>query len=61
MRIDGHWASQAQVIQGMSELTLPDMIVREDEMASYLPALAMQVGHEAPPEPLERHDSRKTS
>ncbi|MBN8185190.1 nodulation protein NodH [Salipiger thiooxidans] len=52
VRIDGHWASQAQVIQGMSELTLPDMIVREDEMASYLPALAMQVGHAAPPEPL---------
>ncbi|GGG80363.1 hypothetical protein GCM10011415_32160 [Salipiger pallidus] len=51
VRIDGHWASQAQVIQGMSELTLPDMIVREDEMASYLPALAMQVGHEGPPDP----------
>ncbi|MCR8548743.1 nodulation protein NodH [Salipiger sp. P9] len=52
VRIDGHWASQAQVIQGMSELTLPDMIVREDEMASYLPALAMQVGHQAPPDPV---------
>ena len=52
VRIDGHWASQAQVIQGMSELTLPDMIVREDEMASYLPALAVQVGHDAPPDPV---------
>lgn len=36
----------------MAEFTLPDMIVREDEMAVYLPALAMQVGHPAPPEPV---------
>ncbi|WP_353471180.1 nodulation protein NodH [Salipiger sp. H15] len=51
VRVDGHWASQAQCLQGMAELTLPDMIVREEEMAVYLPALAMQVGHAAPPEP----------
>ena len=51
VRVDGHWASQAQCLQGMSEYTLPDMIVREDEMASYLPALAMQVGHPGPPDP----------
>ncbi|NDV98464.1 sulfotransferase family 2 domain-containing protein [Salipiger sp. PrR002] len=51
LRIDGHWASQSQCLQGMAEFTLPDMIVREDEMAVYLPALAMQVGHPAPPEP----------
>lgn len=52
VRVDGHWATQAQCIQGMSEFTLPDMIVREDEMALYLPALAMQVGHPSPPEPV---------
>ncbi|SMX29829.1 hypothetical protein TRP8649_03968 [Pelagimonas phthalicica] len=51
VRVDGHWATQAQCIQGMSEFTLPDMIIREDEMALYLPALAMQVGHPAPAEP----------
>ena len=51
VRVDGHWASQAQCLQGMSEFTLPDMIVREDEMTTYLPALAMQVGHPAPPDP----------
>lgn len=51
VRLDRHWATQAQCIQGMAEFTLPDMIVREDEMASYLPALAMQVGHTAPPDP----------
>ncbi|WGW04388.1 sulfotransferase family 2 domain-containing protein [Tropicibacter oceani] len=52
VRVDGHWATQAQCIQGMAEFTLPDMIVREDEMAGYLPALAMQVGHGAPADPL---------
>ena len=52
VRIDGHWASQTQALQGMADLTLPDMLVREDEMASYLPALAMQVGHPAPPDPV---------
>ena len=35
----------------MAEFTFPDMVVREDEMATYLPALAMQVGHPAPPDP----------
>ncbi|MDU8910187.1 nodulation protein NodH [Aestuariicoccus sp. MJ-SS9] len=51
VRVDAHWATQAQCIQGMAEFTLPDMLVRETEMAEYLPALAMQVGHPAPPDP----------
>ncbi|KMK65525.1 sulfotransferase family 2 domain-containing protein [Puniceibacterium sp. IMCC21224] len=51
VRVDAHWASQAQILSGMAEFTLPDMIVREGEMANYLPALAMQVGHPAPPDP----------
>ncbi len=51
VRVDGHWATQAQCIQGMSEFTLPDMIIRESEMETYLPALAMQVGHTTPADP----------
>ena len=51
LRVDGHWATQAQCLQGMAEFTLPDMIVREDEMQAYLPALALQVGHQAPLDP----------
>lgn len=51
VRVDGHWATQAQSIQGMGDFTLPDMIIRETEAADYLPALAMQVGHPAPPDP----------
>lgn len=52
LRVDGHWATQAQCLEGMAEFTLPDMIVREDEMEAYLPALALQVGHENPPDPV---------
>ena len=51
IRTDGHWASQSETLLGMAEFTFPDMVVREDEMATYLPALAMQVGHPAPPDP----------
>ncbi|MHA6346264.1 nodulation protein NodH [Roseivivax sp. CAU 1761] len=54
LRTDPAWASQAQILQGMAEFALPDMIVREAEMAAYLPALAQQVGHAAPPEPETR-------
>lgn len=51
IRVDSNWASQAAVIQGMSAFALPDMIVREDEMHSYLPALARQVGYPHPGKP----------
>jgi hypothetical protein len=51
MRVDGHWATQSQCLQGMSEFTLPDMVIREEEMAIYLPAMAQQVGHSAPVDP----------
>ncbi len=44
LRQDAHWVTQATALQGFADIALPDMIVREDEMASYLPALAMQVG-----------------
>ncbi|WP_417205618.1 nodulation protein NodH [Antarctobacter sp.] len=52
LRVDGHWATQAQCLEGMAEFTLPDMIVREEEMEAYLPALALQVGHQNPPDPV---------
>lgn len=53
LRIDSHWASQAEVLKGYSDIALPDMIVREDEMPDYLPALAMQVGRIDAPEPVK--------
>ena len=57
MRVDGHWASQAQTIESMSVFALPDMIVREQEMNDYLPALAMQAGHPGPMEPGQSHET----
>ncbi|MFY0659528.1 MAG: sulfotransferase family 2 domain-containing protein [Shimia sp.] len=51
LRQDAHWVSQATAMQGFGDLALPDMIVREDEMMSYLPALAMQVGRVDAPDP----------
>lgn len=53
IRMDGHWASQSVILQGYAEFALPDMILREEEMAAYLPALAMQLGRSDVPEPAE--------
>ncbi|SFQ49517.1 LPS sulfotransferase NodH [Roseivivax halotolerans] len=52
IRVDGHWASQSQTLVGMADFTFPDIVVREEEMSVFLPALAMQVGHTAPPDPV---------
>ncbi|MCE0505472.1 sulfotransferase domain-containing protein [Roseivivax sp. GX 12232] len=54
IRTDGHWASQSQTLLGMAEFTFPDMVIREEEMAAYLPALALQVGCPAAPDPEPR-------
>ncbi len=45
IRIDAHWATQTAALQGMANFALPDMILREDELNSALPALARQVGY----------------
>ncbi|MDO6484929.1 MAG: sulfotransferase family 2 domain-containing protein [Shimia thalassica] len=50
VRIDAHWASQSAVVRGFGEMLVPDFVLREEDMAAYLPALAMQVGVENPPE-----------
>ncbi|MGX9352521.1 nodulation protein NodH [Shimia sp. W99] len=51
LRLDAHWATQSGALRGFGELALPDMIIREDEMQSYLPALAMQVARMDAPDP----------
>lgn len=50
LRVDPHWASQAAILQGMGELSLPDLVLREEEMAAYLPAVAQQLGLSEVPE-----------
>jgi len=51
IRVDAHWASQAAVIEGMTQFAAPDMILREEEMGEGLALLARQAGHAAPPAP----------
>ncbi len=48
IRVDSAWASQANVVQGFAKFALPDIILREDEMAQGLAMLAAQVGRSAP-------------
>lgn len=50
LRVDPHWAGQSAILQGMGELSLPDLLLREEEMAEWLPALAGQLGLEAIPD-----------
>ena len=49
IRVDANWASQTAVLSGMAQFTLPDLILREDEMAQKLPELGRQVGYDTPP------------
>lgn len=51
VRVDASWATQMQVLQGYAQFVLPDMILREDEIEVYLPALAQQLGHPDPAAP----------
>lgn len=56
VRIDQTWATQSAVIEGMASFALPDMIVREEEMQAWLPALAELVGHPDPALPTAAPD-----
>ena len=44
IRVDPAWASQLTLLQGMAQIALPDVILREDEIGRDLPALAAQLG-----------------
>lgn len=44
IRVDGSWASQAALLQGMSEFKVPDIVMREVDMRNQLALLASQFG-----------------
>ena len=46
VRIDAHWASQAQIIQGFGTFSLPDIVIREQDAKDELSWLAAKVGIE---------------
>ena len=48
IRVDQAWCTQAQAVQGFGEFALPDRIIREDELAAELSALAQSVGVQPP-------------
>ncbi len=52
IRVDGEWCGQAQTLEGMASFAMPDLILREDEMATALPALAAKLGHQDPITPI---------
>lgn len=56
IRVDACWSTQSAQIQGMGQFALPDIIIREDEMEVYLPALAEQVGYSDAAEPQSAPD-----
>lgn len=49
LRIDPAWASQSAILQGMAGLCTPDTVLREGELRSSLPALALAAGAVGPP------------
>ncbi|MGJ8546055.1 MAG: sulfotransferase family 2 domain-containing protein [Sulfitobacter sp.] len=49
IRVDGHWCSQAQALQGFGEFCFPDRVIRESDLAQELAQLAQSVGIETPP------------
>lgn len=49
IRVDPNWASQHVLLQGIAQFAVPDVILREEELAKELPQLAGLVGKpEAP-------------
>ena len=50
VRIDPAWATQSSLIEGMGQFALPDMVVREDEIEEWLPALAASAGVRTAPD-----------
>ena len=51
IRVDAHWCSQSLAIANMADFALPDMVLREDQLAEMLPILALSAGCETAPAP----------
>ncbi len=44
LRVDASWASQTEVLHGLAQVLVPDMVLREDDLDMGLAQLAAQVG-----------------
>lgn len=56
MRVDAHWATQSQALQGFAEYASPDLILREDRLEEDLAILASQIGKTTMPAIPEQTD-----
>ena len=45
VRIDAKWCTQAQSLEGFGEFTLPDRVIREQDLEKELPQLLTQIGY----------------
>lgn len=45
IRVDAHWATQAAVLQGISNFSIPHRVYHEDELDVELPALSESIGY----------------
>ncbi|WP_224816676.1 sulfotransferase domain-containing protein [Hasllibacter sp. MH4015] len=50
VRVDQAWATQTAILQGISQVMIPQHLIHEDQMKSFLPELARQVGVEDVPD-----------
>jgi len=48
LRVDPSWASQTEVLHGLAQVFVPDMVLREDNLETGLAQLAAQVGLTSP-------------
>lgn len=53
LRVDASWASQTEVLQGMSQVQVPDIVLREDDLELGLKQLAEQVSLKSPGKPTQ--------
>ncbi len=49
IRVDSAWASQVNVLQGMAQAAIPDLVIRSSDLGEELARLAMAHGIDAPP------------
>ena len=59
-RVDSHWSTQTNAVQGFAEFATPDMVLREDRLEDDLAILAAMVGKDTMPEigETDPHQSR---
>ena len=50
IRVDSHWTSQANALQGFADFVTPDFVLREDSLEDDLAILAAQIGKGTMPE-----------